>query len=90
MAVRRVPPRYPDRPHWRQGLAVEAATAVRALATAWGYRYVSSLIRPQNRASRDVATKLRRRVARATTFHGHHHLVYRVAGDDPAISAGAR
>lgn len=77
-------------PFWRQGLASEAAAAVRDLAFAWGHDHVISLIRPENAPSQGVARRIGMHVDRETVFHGYRHLVYRTRPNVPAISAGGR
>jgi RimJ/RimL family protein N-acetyltransferase len=66
------------RPYWRRGLATEAAAAVRdhAFDVLCEPRVVS-LIRPENRPSRGVATKIGLRPGPRTVMHGgFEHLVY--------------
>jgi RimJ/RimL family protein N-acetyltransferase len=65
------------RPRWRQGLATEAATAVRnhAFGDLALHRLVA-LVRPQNVPSRGVAQKLGMQVEREAIFHDLPHLVY--------------
>lgn len=67
------------RSRWRQGLASEAALAVRDHAFgALGKPYVISLIRPINHPSRGVARKMGMRPVKLTLHAGLEHLVYRV------------
>lgn len=61
-----------------QGLATEAARAVRAYAFgALGCEHVISLIRPENGPSRRVAEKNGFRVERVVFWRGYDHCVYR-------------
>jgi [ribosomal protein S5]-alanine N-acetyltransferase len=65
------------RPFWRQGLAFEAASAVKRHAfDDRGADHVISLIRPQNLPSQAVARKLGLSPVRETMFHGYQHLVF--------------
>jgi ribosomal-protein-alanine N-acetyltransferase len=67
------------RDRWRQGLAGEAACAVRDHAFgALGKLHVISLIRPINHPSRGVARKMGMRVVKLTLHAGLEHLVYRI------------
>lgn len=77
-------------PFWRQGLASEAAAAVRDLAFSWGYDHVISLIRPENSPSQGVARRIGMRVDREVIFHGYRHLVFLTRRADAATTAGAR
>ncbi|HEX3984985.1 MAG TPA: GNAT family N-acetyltransferase [Acidobacteriaceae bacterium] len=66
-----------------QGLATEAARAVRAYAFgALGCEHVISLIRPENGASRRVAEKNGFRMDRVVFWRGYDHCVYRSDRDD--------
>jgi RimJ/RimL family protein N-acetyltransferase len=65
---------------WGEGIATEAAGAVRDLARAsFGLRRLTALVHPDNRASRRVAEKLGMREERTTVFEGEPTVVY-VAG----------
>lgn len=67
------------RSRWRQGLASEAAVAVRDHAFAvLNKPYVISLIRPINHPSRGVARKMGMRPVKLALHGGLEHLVYRV------------
>ena len=67
------------RDRWRQGLAGEAACAVRDHAfAALGKPHVISLIRPINHRSRAVARKMGMRAGKLTLHAGLEHLVYRI------------
>jgi [ribosomal protein S5]-alanine N-acetyltransferase len=67
------------RPWWGHGYATEAGAAARDLAfERWRYRYVISLIRPENARSRAVAERLGMQPGREVTFHGFKHLVYSI------------
>lgn len=60
------------RPFWGQGIATEAATALRDHAlSALGLKRVISLIYPDNRASIRVAEKVGLAYERDATLHGH-------------------
>jgi RimJ/RimL family protein N-acetyltransferase len=68
------------RPHWRKGLATEAALGVREYAFGpRGLDRVISLIRPENIPSQGVARKLGMTPERETDFKGYRHLVFAVA-----------
>jgi RimJ/RimL family protein N-acetyltransferase len=68
------------RPFWRQGLAFEAASAVRDYAfTKLDKPYVIALVRPENEPSRGVAHKLGMRPFRRTTFAGLAHDVFHIS-----------
>jgi ribosomal-protein-alanine N-acetyltransferase len=75
------------RPYWRRGLATEAAAAVRDHAfDTLGKPHVISLIRPENRPSRRVATKIGLRPGPQTVMHGSfEHLVYTLARADRGL-----
>lgn len=76
------------RTRWRQGLASEAALAVRDHAFGpLGKPHVISLIRPINHPSRGVARKMGMRPVKLTLHAGLEHLVYRV---DRSDLSGAR
>jgi RimJ/RimL family protein N-acetyltransferase len=65
------------RDRWRQGLATEAATAVRDHAfSSLGLRRLIALVRPDNEPSRGVAEKLGMEVEREAIFHDLLHLIY--------------
>jgi RimJ/RimL family protein N-acetyltransferase len=65
------------RDRWRQGLATEAATAVRDHAfSSLGLRRLIALVRPDNGPSRGVAEKLGMEVEREAIFHDLLHLIY--------------
>jgi RimJ/RimL family protein N-acetyltransferase len=65
------------RERWRQGLATEAATAVRNHAFGdLALRRLIALVRPGNEPSRGVAQKLGMQVEREAIFHDLPHLVY--------------
>ncbi|HEY6102031.1 MAG TPA: GNAT family N-acetyltransferase, partial [bacterium] len=67
------------RDHWNQGLATEAATAVRDHAMdALGLRRLVSLIRAGNGASCRVAEKIGMRRAEETTRYERRSFVYRL------------
>jgi RimJ/RimL family protein N-acetyltransferase len=67
------------RPFQRQGLATEAARAVRDHAfDALEMDYVVSFIRPQNLPSQRVATKLGMQPVQMIRRGGRDHVVYRV------------
>ena len=77
------------RPFWRQGLATEAALAVREYAFAERkLARVISLIRPDNVPSLGVARKLGMEVTGRAQQAGLDHLVYAVTSS--AVSAPAR
>ena len=80
------------RPYWRQGLASEAAIAVRDHAfTELGKDHVISLIRPVNLPSQGVARKLGMRPNRTTTFAELEHIVFLLTRKDwEAAAAGIR
>ncbi len=60
------------RPFWGQGMATEAATALRDHAVSvLGLKRVVSLIYPDNRASIRVAEKVGLAYERDVTLHGH-------------------
>jgi RimJ/RimL family protein N-acetyltransferase len=65
------------RERWRQGLATEAATAVRdhAFSTV-GLRRLIALVRPVNTASRGVAEKLGMEIEREAIYADLPHLIY--------------
>lgn len=68
------------RPFWRQGLASEAALAVRDLAfTELGKTRVVSLVRPENVPSQGVARKLGMTVWKRSLHADLPHLVFSVA-----------
>jgi RimJ/RimL family protein N-acetyltransferase len=74
-----------DRPFWRQGLATEAALAVRSFAfDGLGLDRVISLIRPANEPSQGVARKLGMTPRRQTLFRGRPTLVFEVRRDELA------
>ncbi len=60
-----------DRRFWGQGLATEAACALRDWGFGWGLQRVVSLINPDDRASINVAEKIGMRFERAVPFFGH-------------------
>ena len=65
------------RPHWRQGLASEAALAVRDYAFGvLNKDHVISLIRPVNIPSQGVARKMGMRPDRVTMFASLEHIVF--------------
>jgi RimJ/RimL family protein N-acetyltransferase len=65
------------RDRWRQGLATEAATAVRDHAfSSLGLRRLIALVRPENEPSRGVAEKLGLEVEREAIYHDLLHLIY--------------
>ena len=67
------------RPFWRQGLASEAALAIRDWAFGTlGLPHVISLIRPENLPSQGVARKMGMTPGRRTMFHGFEHIVFSV------------
>lgn len=67
------------RPFWRQGLASEAALAIRDWAFGTlGLPSVISLIRPENLPSQGVAHKMGMSPGRRTMFHGFEHIVFSV------------
>lgn len=76
------------RDFWKQGLATEAARAVRDYAlAALGCDHVISLIRPENLPSRRVAEKNGLTLDRVIFWRGYEHCVYRLAkADAPAPS----
>jgi RimJ/RimL family protein N-acetyltransferase len=78
--------------HWRQGLAVEAASAVRDYAFhRLGKPRVISLIRPENVPSQGVARKVGLRSEDRLVDHaGYPHLLFSLDRDStsPAISGG--
>lgn len=66
------------RMYWKQGLATEAARAVRAYAFgSLDLDHVISLIRPENRPSRRVAEKNGFYKDRLVFWRGYDHWVYR-------------
>jgi RimJ/RimL family protein N-acetyltransferase len=75
--------------YWRQGLATEAAAAIRdhAFQTLRLPRLVS-LIRRENRASRRVAEKIGMAQAEEITQHGHDYWVYACAPEGFAPAEG--
>jgi len=71
------------RPYWRQGLASEAARAVRDYAfRVLNKDYVISLIRPVNEPSQGVARKMGMKPGRTTLYAGLEHIVFFLARDD--------
>ena len=63
---------------WGQGMATEAARAVRDYAFATlGCDHVISLIRPENMPSRRVAEKNGLTLQRVVFWHGFDHCIYR-------------
>jgi [ribosomal protein S5]-alanine N-acetyltransferase len=67
------------RAHQRQGLATEAARAVREYAFATlGADHVISLFRPENLPSRRVAEKNGLTLERMVFWHGYEHCLYRL------------
>lgn len=69
------------RPFWRQGYALEAASACRSHAfDVLARRRVIALIRPENTPSRALAVRLGMTVATRTQFAGFEHLVYVTSG----------
>jgi [ribosomal protein S5]-alanine N-acetyltransferase len=65
------------RERWRQGIATEAATAVRDYAfSALGLRRLISLVRPVNTPSRGVAEKLGMKIEREAIYADLPHLIY--------------
>ncbi|MGB9028616.1 MAG: GNAT family N-acetyltransferase [Acidobacteriaceae bacterium] len=68
------------RHHQNQGLATEAARAVRDYAfSTLGCDHVISIIRPENLPSRRVAEKNGLAVDRTVVWRGYDHCVYRLA-----------
>jgi len=66
------------RSYWGQGLATEAAHAVRDYAfTTLGCDHIISLIRPENLPSRRVAEKNGLTLQRVVFWHGFDHCIYR-------------
>jgi len=64
-------------PYWRQGFAVEAATAVRDFAFhTLDRERVISMIRPANIPSQRVAFRLGMKPEKMTTWHDREHLVF--------------
>ena len=64
-------------PYWRQGYALEAATAVRDYAFhTLGKERVISLIRPANVPSQRVALRVGMKPERLTKWHDADHLVF--------------
>ena len=66
-----------DKRFWRQGLATEAAAAVRDWALA-RYDRVISLIREANTPSQGVAQKVGMTLWKGTIAFNHEHLVFRI------------
>lgn len=65
------------RTRWREGIATEAATAVRDHAFGdLGLRRLIALVRPDNEASQGVARKLGMGVERTALFHDLPHLLF--------------
>lgn len=60
----------------RQGYATEAATAVRATATAAGIDHLIAIIRPDNTASQQVATRIGLTLEREVVKNGGPALVF--------------
>ncbi|MGA9983809.1 MAG: GNAT family N-acetyltransferase [Acidobacteriaceae bacterium] len=77
---------YHVHPHHRnQGIATEAARAVRDYAfSTLGCDHVVSIIRPENLASRRVAEKNGLTVDRTVFWRGYDHCIYRLAKADAA------
>jgi RimJ/RimL family protein N-acetyltransferase len=70
-------------PFWRQGYAVEAASAVRDFAfNKRNYTRVISLIRPVNIPSQRVALRIGMKPEKLTNFRGLEHLVFAAARPD--------
>lgn len=67
------------RPFWGQGLATEAAMAVRDWAFAQGHPSVISLIRPANEPSQAVAQRLGMSPGPVVLHAGLDHIVWRIA-----------
>lgn len=66
-------------PYWRQGFAIEAATAVRDYSfRVLNMREVFSLIRPVNQPSQAVARRLGMLPKEEVVFHGLPHLLFSV------------
>lgn len=59
-----------------QGLATEAAAAVRDTAAAEGIAHLVAIIRPENLPSQRVATKIGLRLERRAVVHGGDALVF--------------
>jgi [ribosomal protein S5]-alanine N-acetyltransferase len=71
------------RPYWRQGLASEAAIAVRDYAfESLGKDHVISLIRPVNEPSQGVARKFGMQPGRKTIYAGLEHIVFLLTKDE--------
>ena len=65
------------RSRWRQGIAAEAASAVRDYAFGpLGLRRLIALVRPENEPSAGVARKIGMAVEREAVFHDLPHLVF--------------
>jgi RimJ/RimL family protein N-acetyltransferase len=77
------------RPHWRRGIAAEAALAIRDYAfRTLGRTRLVSLIRPENRPSQGVALKIGMIHERDVTWAGLPHRVYAIArSSEPAARA---
>jgi [ribosomal protein S5]-alanine N-acetyltransferase len=72
------------RARWNQGLATEAARAVRDYAfSVLGCDCVISLIRPDNTPSRRVAEKNGLTLDRVVFWRGYDHCVYRLKREQP-------
>jgi ribosomal-protein-alanine N-acetyltransferase len=77
LPLRRVRAWHLVRTRWREGLATEAATAVRDHAfDGVGLRRLIALGRPQNEPSQGVAWKIGMTVEREVVFHDLPHLVF--------------
>jgi RimJ/RimL family protein N-acetyltransferase len=67
------------RPFWKQGFALEAATACRDWALhVRGYAYVISLVGPENTPSQAVARRMGMQPWKETMFHELKHIVFRI------------
>ncbi len=65
---------------WHQGLAAEAALAVKKYAfTQLQLPHLYSIIKPENLASIKVATKIGMQFSRETVFHGHQVHLYHIS-----------